>query len=58
MPTTTSELQPDEKRQINIARGAILGVYLFSLMVCLGRVSETLLENCRAHPAQNVPQRG
>lgn len=43
MPTTTSELQPDEKRQIDIARGAILGVYLFALMVCLGRVSELLI---------------
>ncbi|KAJ4419643.1 hypothetical protein N0V82_004838 [Gnomoniopsis sp. IMI 355080] len=38
MPATTSELQPDEKHQIDSARGAILGVYFLALMVCLGRL--------------------
>lgn len=40
MPASASELQPDEKHQIDSARGAILGVYLLALLVCLGRVSE------------------
>lgn len=47
MPTKTSELQPDEKHQIDSARGAILGVYLFALVVCLGRVSDRILGPCR-----------
>lgn len=39
MPASTAQLQPDERRQIATARGAILGVYLFALLICSCRVS-------------------
>lgn len=39
MPATTAHLEPDEKHQITSARGAILGVYLFALLICSCRVS-------------------
>lgn len=39
MPTTTAHLEPDERHQIATARGAILGVYLFALLICSCRVS-------------------
>lgn len=39
MPATTAHLEPDERHQIATARGAILGVYLFALLICSCRVS-------------------
>lgn len=39
MPATTAHLEPDERHQIASARGAILGVYLFALLICSCRVS-------------------